>query len=505
MDALSYFRESMKPFLLVCSLLLISFCVKSQKVFEFNSTCIQSYQEITKLKIKFGKQLAEKAKQQNQENLIPLLLESYGDFYTLFFNENPSEYELLYPKFQERLNQLIDGPKSSPFYLYSQAILRIQRAGISVKFGNLWDAGWDFRKAYQLLKENKKQFPNFSPNDLMYGALETVIATVPKGYKWIANILGMRGSLLEGMLKVKNYTNSNDSWAKLFFNEAAFIYPYLLFFIENKKEEALMFVQQKKLDLVNNHLNAYMASNLALNNKEIELSKSIIQNRNISEDYLKLSVWDFQMGYALLYHLDYTEARHYFESFTQNFKGKFYVKDVYQKISWCYYLQGNMKLAEEAQKQVIKKGSTESDADKKALKDAKANYWPNQLLLKARLLNDGGYHVDAYKLLAGKSEDDFDKVEDKLEFAYRAARIYDDIGKKDDAIRNYLIAIRIGIYRKEYFAARSALQIAQIYEARGQKNLAIEYYQKCLNMEDHEYKDSLDQKAKSGIARCKGE
>lgn len=505
MDTLSYFRESMKSLIIICSLFLTQFCANAQKIFEFNATCVQSYQEITKLKIKSGKQIAEKAKQENKENLIPLLLESYGDFYTLFFNENPEEYELLYPKFQERINELLEGPKSSPFYLYSQAIIRIQRAGISVKFGHLWEAGWDFRKAYQLLKENKKQFPNFSPNELMYGALESVISTVPKGYKWISNILGMKGSISEGMQKVKNYANSNDPWAKLFFNDAAFIYPYLLFFIENKKEQALNFVQQKKLDLVNNHLNAYMAANLALNNKEVERSKSIIQNRNLSEDYLKLSVWDFQMGYAQLYHLDYIESIHYFESFIQNFKGKFYVKDVYQKLSWCYYLQGNIKLAEDAQKKILSNGSTEADADKKALKDAKANYWPNQLLLKARLLNDGGYHNDAYKLLAGKSEDDFVKEEEKLEFAYRSARIYDDLGKKDDAIRNYLIAIKMGINRKEYFAARAALQIAQIYEARGQINLAIDYYQKCLNMSDHEFKDSLDQKAKSGIARCKGE
>jgi len=505
LDTLSYFRYSMKSLVLIYSLLLVSFCVNSQKVFEFNNTCIQSYQEITKLKIKLGNQITEKARKQNQENLIPLMLDSYSDFYILFLNENPADYELLYPLFQNRLNQLQEGPKSSPFYLYSQAILRIQRAAISVKFGNLWDAGWDFRKAYILLKENRKQFPSFTPNDLMYGTLESVIATVPKGYKWLVSILGMKGSLHEGMQKVRNYTNSNDPLAKLFFNEASFIYPYLLFFIENKKEEALNFVKQKKLDIVNNHLNAYMASNLALNNKEVELSKLIIQNRNLSDDYLKLSVWDFQMGYAQLYHLDYIGAKNYFESFTQNFKGKFYVKDVYQKISWCYYLQGNLKLAEDARKQVLKKGSTEADADKKALKDAKANFWPNQLLLKARLLNDGGYHIEAYKLLAGKSEDDFEKEEDKLEFAYRAARIYDDLGKKDDAIRNYIITIRIGINRKEYFAARAALQIAQIYEARGENGLAIEYYQKCLNMEDHEYKDSLDQRAKSGIARCKGE
>lgn len=495
----------MKSNLLLLSFVFFSFCASSQKVFDFNATCIQSFQETTKLKIKPGKILAQKAIQLNQDNLIPILIESYADFYTLFLNENPAEYDLLYPLFQERLNSIEEGPRSSPFYLFSLAMIRLHRASVSVKFGNTWDAAWDFRKAYVLLKDNKKKFPGFSPNDLMYGALETVIGTVPKGYKWLANILGMKGSISEGMKKVNQYTNSNDPWAKLFFNQAAFIYPYLLFFIENKKEEALQFIQQKKLDIVNNHLHAYMASNLALNNKQIELSKSIIQNRNKSEEYLKMSVWDFQMGYAKLYHLDYQEAKNHFELYTQNFKGKFYIKDAYQKISWINYLQGNLKAAEDARKQVLKKGSTQSDADKQALKDAKNNYWPNLLLLKARLLNDGGYHTESFKLLAGKSEDDFDKIEDKLEFAYRSARIYDDLGRTDDAIRNYLIAIKIGINRKEYFAARAALQIAQIYEQRGQTKLAIVYYQKCLDMEDHEYKDSLDQKAKSGILRCNGE
>ena len=37
------------------------------------------------------------------------------------------------------------------------------------------------------------------------------------------------------------------------------------------------------------------------------------------------------------------------------------------------------------------------------------------------------------------------------------------------------------------------------------KKTAIQYYQQCLDMENHDYKNSLDQRAKSGIARCKGE
>ena len=90
------------------------------------------------------------------------------------------------------------------------------------------------------------------------------------------------------------------------------------------------------------------------------------------------------------------------------------------------------------------KGSETTDADKQAAKDAKSGVWPNPLLLKARLLNDGGYNNEAIALLTGKSTADFTKQEDKLEFAYRIARIYDDVGRDSEAIKMYLLAIKLG-------------------------------------------------------------
>lgn len=476
----------------------------AQTNFDFNAACFQAYQDITKLKIKTGQLQTQQLQLQQPDNLIPVLLENYIDFYKLFLNEDPSDYTKLFPNFQDRLDLVEQGNKNSPFYLYSQAVIRMQRATVQIKFGHFWDAGWDCRKAFILLKENRKKFPQFSLNDLWFGALEAVIGTVPQGYKWVTNLFGMRGSLVEGMKKVRNYANSNDPMAKQFFNESAFVYTYLLFYFENKKEEALDYIVQKKLDLVNNHLHAFMAANLSLNNKNADQTKKIVLNRNKSAEYLKMSVWDFQMGYAKLFHLETAEAIQYFDEFTRHFKGKFYLKDVYQKMSWAYYLQGNMQEANTHKQLAITKGSSFSDADKKALKDAKQKNWPNILLLKSRLLNDGGYQVEALRQLVGKSSNDFNKEEEKLEFTYRVARIYDDLGRKEEAIKNYQLAIRLGENRKEYYAARAALQIGQIYEERGQYALAIEFYQKCIGMEDHEYKDSLDQRAKSGIARCTG-
>lgn len=499
------FSGCMKQATILIAFLLLLLPGTSQKVYDFNTLCQQAYDEITKLKIDQGQALIQAARQQNPDNLIPLVLESYIDFLILFLNENPADYTIRYPRFSKRIEELEEGPSNSPYYRFALSTVRIHKAASAIKFGKTWEAGWDIRRAWILLKDNKKTFPRFMPDDLMYGTLQTMIGTIPKGYKWLAGILGMRGSVTEGLKTVAAFVNSSDPSAKLFVNEARFIYPYLLFYMDNKKEEALDFIRQKKLDLVNNHLHGWMAANLSLNNKQSQYTQQIVQNRNHSTEYLDIPIWDFELGFVKMYQLRTEEAIPYFERFLQKFKGNFYVKDVYDKIRLCYYLQGNRIAAEKARQMVLTKGNTDSDADKKALKDAKANFWPNILLLKARLLNDGGYHREALALLHGKTENDFEKEEDRLEYVYRAARIYDDLGRENDAINAYLAAIRLGEFRKEHYAARAAVQIGQIYEARGQKSLAIQYYQRCLDMGDHEYKNSLDQRAKSGILRCKGE
>ena len=495
----------MKRLLLFILLTGNLFFASAQKVYEFNSICQQAYKEITQLKLNNGLQLVAKAKQQNPNNLMPYVLESYADFFSLFFNEDHSEYKAKKDNFDKRLKLLKEGPPSSPLHRFCISAIYLHKAALEIRFGEFWSAGWDGRHAYAYIKENNKLFPSFTPNKFLLGSLQTVVGTIPKSFRWVAGLFGMSGSVTEGMKTVRSFVNGNDVWSKLLANEAAFDYCYLMFYLENNKEEALKFIQTRKLDVVNNHLIAYLAANLAINNKQPEYAKGIILNRNKSPEYLQTPIWDYEMGLAKIYHLDTQEALQYLESFARNFKGNFYLKDVYQKISWAYYLQGNTKAAEAARQNVINKGATDADADKQALRDAKKGKWPNVLLLKARLLNDGGYNAEAIQLLQGKTANSFSKEEEKLEFVYRQGRLYDDYDNDDLAIQYYLSAIKLGEKSTEYYAARAALQIGLIYEKRGDKKSAIRYYEVCINMEDHDYKASLDQRAKSGIARCKGE
>ncbi|MBK7970390.1 MAG: hypothetical protein IPK08_16405 [Bacteroidetes bacterium] len=52
-----------------------------------------------------------------------------------------------------------------------------------------------------------------------------------------------------------------------------------------------------------------------------------------------------------------------------------------------------------------------------------------------------------------------------------------------------------------YFAANAALLSAIIYEEQKQNKEAIEWYKKCLALRNHEYQNSIDQKAEAGLNR----
>ncbi len=495
----------MKQLLYCFLMLLVSSAVKAEKVFDFNDNCKLAYKEITSLRLQKGQQLINQERLRNPDNLVVELLESSIDFFILFLNEDPAEYAVKKVQFEKRLALLEQGPKKSPFYLYGRASVHLQRACVRIKFGEKFNASFDFKKGYSLVKDNSKAFPDFKPNNLVFGPLKVGIGTIPSGYRWAVSLFGMKGSVTEGMQMMRSFIASNDPWAKLMYNEAVFYYCYLMFYVENKQEEALAFIKNQKLDVVNNHLFTYMAGNLGINAKQTEYAKNIILKRNTSPEYLQTTVWDFELGFAHLYHLETQQAIFYFERFLKNFKGKFYVKDVLLKLSWAYYLQGNTAKAEELRLQILSKGGDMSDADQKAYKDAKSGTWPNPLLLKARLLNDGGYNKEALAVLHGKSAADFNSAAEGLEFVYRVARIFDDLGRDVEAVERYTAAINLGRNRTEYYAARAALQIGYIYEKKNQKAKALEYYQLCIDMKDHEYENSLEQRAKGGIARCKGE
>jgi hypothetical protein len=499
-------RSTIHRQFIVLFLTILSFCLSpfivSAQTFDFNLKCQRAYKEIIQLKLKSGQQLLDEEKRVHPDNLIPYFLENYIDFFVLFFNEDPVEYKKRIGNLDKRLELMSKGSQSSPYFLFTKSVIHFQWAAVRIKFGYNWDAGWQFRRAYLQIKENMKLFPSFTPNVIYGGSMQVAACTIPDGYKWLTDLFGLKGNIRTGMEYLRSFLSGNNSLSRLFYDEAAFYYLYLKFYVENEKDFVFDYIKKENLDVRNSHLLAYLAVNLSINNQRSADARRILTERNTGPEYLSTSAWDLEMGYITISRLE-PDAAKYFEKFIQDFKGKFYLKDALQKLSWHYYLLGDQAQANHYRSLISKKGSTLTDADQQALKEAEAGRWPNKLLLQARLLNDGGYYPDALRLLQGKRISDFTSIEDKLEFAYRVGRIYDDTGRDEEAIGFYQRAVLLGENRKEYYAARAALQVGYIYEMRKNKKIATGWFERCLKMKNHDFKNSIDQRAKAGIERCK--
>lgn len=470
------------------------------KQFDFNARCDKAYKSIISLRINEGISLLEAEKKENPNNLIPIMLDNYDDCLTLLFNGDIEAYKKRKVNLSMRLSQLEKGNINSPWYRYSKAVLYFQWATVRIRFGEYFNAGTEFRKSFLLLKENDKKFPDFKYNKILLGIEEAIVGTVPDKYKWVANMLGMKGSIKKGTTKIVQFLNTQDGSASHLREEAIFFYCYLKSSLLSQPEQTWKYINGSKLDTKNNLLFAFMKANLALSQNNAAVAEKVLLARNTSNNYLNAPIFDYLHGVALMQKNDESCVM-FFLKFIKNYKGNMYVKDAYQKISLFYAAQQDLENALKYKELILSNGNLQIDADKQAQRYAQNNYIPNHVLLQARLYCDGGYYTKALNALNSTNEEQLTDLASKLEYNYRYARIYTLLNNFEKAIPYYEKTIEQGADRQEHFAARSALELGQIYESLNNKEKAVFYNKKCISMKNHDYKQSLDQKAKAGLGR----
>ena len=471
--------------------------------FDFNNRCKQAYQAMIALRIAEGNALLKEEQREHPNNLIPVLLANYDDCLTLLFNGDPNEYARRKANLDKRMDMIGKGDQNSPWYKYSIGALYFQWAAVRIRFNEYWSAGMEFRKSFANLKDNRKKFPEFRNNQVLMGLEEAIVGTIPDSYKWITNVLGMKGDVRKGTAQIVDFLDRRDGSASIMREEAIFYYCYLRFSLLSDHKGVWKYLDGSTLDFRNNHLFVFMKANFAVNDNKASIAEQVLRNRAQGSSYLEAPIFNYQMGIALLQKTD-GDCIDYFQKFLNRYRGRLFVKDALQKMSFYHLSRGETSKALLYKNKIAKAGNAQIDADKQAQRYAENAVLPHPSLMKARLLCDGGYYSQALDALKGSKASDFPNIGDQLEFNYRYARIYTLMGQTAKAIPFYETTIRYGSNRQEHFAARSALEVGQIYEQQGQREKAIASYRQCVAMKNHDYKSSLDQKAKAGIDRLGG-
>lgn len=477
----------------------------SQYNYDFNKNCNEAYSAIINLQFAEGSQLIEQEKRINPNNNIPYLLDNYIYFLTVFIGEEEAEFNKLEKLKDDVIDRLKDGDESSPYYRYSLAQVYLQWAFTRTKFKEYVSATFEINKAYRLLEKNNEEFPEFLPNLINLGLLHTLIGTVPDNYNWIKKLVGIEGTIDQGVseiLTVLDAAITQEEYSH-FKAECLFYMSFIQMNLSTNKEKALEYIDLIGNDSSSFHnpLAIYAISRIYMSNGLNDKAIDLLLSRPTGKEYFPFDYLDYLTGLAKLYRLD-KDANQYFIKYVTNFKGMNYIKDSYQKIAWYNLVNNDIDKYKEYIAKVNQYGNDIIDADKQAEREAEKGEIPNIHLLKSRLLFDGGYYEKALAAMTGNTSSGFLQNEkDSLEFTYRIGRIYHEWGKPDNSIPFYDKTIQNGLESEFYYAANSALKLGNIYEDKGEYNKAISYYKQAQSMKNEEYKNSISQKAKAGIHR----
>jgi Tetratricopeptide repeat len=483
--------------------LLLSNALHGQSRFDFSPLARSAYDKTLALKFDEANAIIAELRRKEPDNAVAYYIENYADCLKVFISEDQNLFDQLAPKAEKRLALLRGSDKNSPYFLFSQAQVRLLWAMNRAKFGEYLTAFNETSTAFGQLEANQKKFPSFMPNKMSLGILHAIVGTIPDSYKWGVKLFsGMNGTTAQGQAEIEQviyYAKSNDF---VFEQEALVMYAFLTLHLNNQSDNAWQLINSPKLKPKENLLAAFALSNVATRTGRNDKAIEILQNRPTGAAYYPFPFLDYQLGLSKMFRGD-GDADIYIKKYVDNFRGRNYLKEAYQRLAWFELLKGNGEGYKSYIGNCKKSGRADIGGDKNALKEAKSGVAPNGDLLRGRLLFDGGYFQKAYNYLSQKNESNFAKEAEKLEFNYRLGRILQMLKKSNDAIAYFDKTIQAGKNTRYYYACNAALQMGTIYEGHGNTAKAREYYNFCLTLSPDDYADGLHSKAKAGLGRLK--
>ena len=483
---------------LIFLLILISQSPKAAD-FDMNSTMQKAYSEIVKTNLDVGRTILENDKTNNG---VKVYLKSYADLIQLLINEEKDFYEQFIDNQTNRITYLEKLDKKSPYNRFLQAEIRIHTAFVKLKFGHEVKGSWEIIKAYKLLEANAKEFPDFLPNQKSLGLLHILIGSTPENYQWVATLLGLKGNIKQGLAELQNVIQKDQMYS----HEAQLIdyliHAFILKFTPKKLADFQVFIQQHS----DNQLFTFFGITTLMKEGKSEIALKVMDNRKMDKNHLSFPFLEYLKAEIYLQKGQYQISAILFQNFLIKYKGFNFLKDTYYKLFLCYWLNNEEVKGIQYLEKIKSVGSTIVESDKAATKFSEhylnkkpSKSIPQKVLMKARLAFDGGYYDKALEFLITYAENSFDQISDRAEFNYRKGRIFQKLNNFSNAITFFDRAIVLSENQNWSFGASSALQLGYIYQSKNDKAKAKSYFEKAISYKKHEYKNSVDNKAKAVI------
>jgi len=480
-----------KAGIITCLFLFSINGLASDSVWQFDPDLQKAYYNVITLQPEKANEYLKKI---NTNEFHKMYVQTLNETLKILITEDHKGFVEIEERFKTRIKYLESLPATAET-IFLLAELNLQRGFCYLNLGQEVNAVMSIRKAYQLTSECLKKYPTFIPIKKTSGAIQVMIGSVPEKYKWFMSLLGMKGSVATGQRQLTELRNSKSSLSQ----EATILFFTVKGFINQEFKEAAEGINVCLKEQPDNRLLLFIGVNMLIKDGRSEEALNLIHQIDIQNQGLPVHYIDYLRGEVLLQRGDYLKSIESFQRFIKNYPSVSFKKDSYFKIAICYWLLDDSKLAKINYDKAKVTGTDKAEPDKYAAKQLEDPALPNKKLLKVRFSTDGGYYKEATAMLQTITTSDLTSAKDKTEYYYRKARLAHRTGEISVAKLFYQQSIDMTKNNPWYFGANSALQLGYISKDQKDYASAKKYFELALSFPKHEYKNSIDSKARTEL------
>jgi len=381
-------------------------------------------------------------------------------------------------------------PEQQPERLAALAELHLMRAFIQLRSGAQWGAAKDGFRAFQRISELRERYPQHPLGRFAQGLISATAGSLPKDYAWITRLVGIEGNVSEGMALMQGALDHPGMRTDpVFGTELAYMYLLIRYHLLDDAQGSLT---DYGCDPSQSSFLLYLETQLLMASGQNDQAIALLIGRPRGPDRVPYPLMDLITGKALLNKLDARSPTWFLRYLNAS-------KAVDRPFSALRYLWWEAKLTGNEEKAVfyadkMRKRNPVAEADRQASIDFEAGF--NPVLVRSRLLFDGGYYRDALRELTARPlEQSCPSEVEKLEYRYRYGHVLYKLGRLDEA-EVFLRAAAL-CDQPTYYCAASHLYFGEVLARNGKRDEALKQYRIAQELKGYPFDEGVQRTAKA--------
>lgn len=230
---------------LLC-LYLIYEPVFANPYYDNNSNIRRAHQDLYALRLVSAEKLLRTEEQTNHLNGYITFYRLFSEIIALTVSNSPEQFTKGAPSLNSYLKTLRELPDNSPDYKMLLGEAYVYTGLSNIKYDNKFSGLINCIKGYNLLEDNAEKYPQFEPDDKIFGIVQIGVAFMPRALRWGAQLFNIKSNPQEGLKNIARF--SEFARGKPGYEEEAFLFTMAGYRLMNQDDAAMKLIKEKMND-----------------------------------------------------------------------------------------------------------------------------------------------------------------------------------------------------------------------------------------------------------------